>query len=370
MVAKVCSPKIIPLNHERYDPVTSTHEQNAGFVYVLEVRDINLPVCKIGRTVRNPDIRCQEINQGATGDFLWRVASQIAVSDCVALERIVHSKLEPLRQKNREFFNIPPDAAYTAIRSILESLEDIDELERFEPKNHAPEKIEVTRRKRSSRARSFRARDSQYAQLLATFTDIVGCKGRPFGQLNKPWFGMSDGVEGVQWNLGVNTESEKIRLGVNLEGISYGYWPISRFLQKELNGPQLFDVIENIEDPRRIQLSLFRDAWQVTARPHIVERNIGPEDLNLAEVTPEQWRAMLEEGLGCLNEERSYLGRARQKVTLANEPRNGPRERVMDVSPHLTIWTLLGPRETAEDRITPTLELLAPLHEWVSRQCK
>jgi hypothetical protein len=29
---------------------------------------------------------------------------------------------------------------------------------------------------------------------------------------------MSDGNEGARWNLSVNTETEEIRLGVNLEG--------------------------------------------------------------------------------------------------------------------------------------------------------
>ena len=76
-----------------------------GYVYVLEVADIDLPVCKIGRTQRDPETRCAEINQqSTTGDFLWKVAHSVYVSDCTELETHIHRKLAPLRQKGREFF--------------------------------------------------------------------------------------------------------------------------------------------------------------------------------------------------------------------------------------------------------------------------
>jgi len=38
--------------------------QIPGFVNILEVRDIDFPVCKIGYTTRHPEVRCKEINQG------------------------------------------------------------------------------------------------------------------------------------------------------------------------------------------------------------------------------------------------------------------------------------------------------------------
>ncbi len=72
-----------------------------GFVYILEVSDIILPVCKIGMTTRNPQERCNEINNSSTGDFIWSVAYSIYVSDCQKLESLVHSKLKPLRQKTK-----------------------------------------------------------------------------------------------------------------------------------------------------------------------------------------------------------------------------------------------------------------------------
>ena len=66
-------------------------EKLIGYVYILEVRDIVLPVCKIGMTTRSPYQRCAEINNSSTGDFIWSVAHYVAVDDCKALESLVHS---------------------------------------------------------------------------------------------------------------------------------------------------------------------------------------------------------------------------------------------------------------------------------------
>jgi hypothetical protein len=61
-------------------------------------------------------------------------------------------------------------------------------------------------------------------ELFQLFTSRFGA-GRPFGPRNKPVFGMSDGNEGVQWNLVIWTDIQKIQqvhqLGVNLEGMKY-----------------------------------------------------------------------------------------------------------------------------------------------------
>ena len=105
-----------------------SQDKTNGYVYILGVKDIDLPVCKIGMTRRSPLDRCREINKSSTGDFIWEVANQIAVNDCRALESLVHKKLEPLRQKNREFFNINTDVAYTAMRSILDSQSEVIEV--------------------------------------------------------------------------------------------------------------------------------------------------------------------------------------------------------------------------------------------------
>ena len=100
-------------------------EKIRGYVYILEVKDIVLPVCKIGMTTRSPYERCAEINNSSTGDFIWTVAHQVAVDDCKKLESLVHRKLAPLRQKRREFFNTNAEDGYKALISIVESQTEI-----------------------------------------------------------------------------------------------------------------------------------------------------------------------------------------------------------------------------------------------------
>ena len=99
--------------------------ENFGYVYILEVSDIDLPVCKIGQTSKSPYTRCDEINRSSTGDFLWQVAYQFPVNDCQRFERIVHEKLGPLRQKNREFFNVTAAVAFDAVQSVLDKQPEI-----------------------------------------------------------------------------------------------------------------------------------------------------------------------------------------------------------------------------------------------------
>ena len=98
-------------------PMNEIDEKTKGYVYILETKEIDLPVCKIGRTTRSPHKRCEEINKSSTGDFIWKVAHYIVVDNCKKLESLVHSKLLPLRQKGREFFNINADDAYIALTS-------------------------------------------------------------------------------------------------------------------------------------------------------------------------------------------------------------------------------------------------------------
>ena len=109
--------------------MSEADDKAKGYVYILEVKDIVLPVCKIGRTTRSPYQRCAEINNSSTGDFIWSVAHYIAVDNCKAYESLVHSKLAPLRQKGREFFNINVEDANNALISILESQQTLKQIQ-------------------------------------------------------------------------------------------------------------------------------------------------------------------------------------------------------------------------------------------------
>ena len=153
-----------------------------GYVYILEVKDIDLPVCKIGMTSRNPYDRCAEINNSSTGDFIWELAHMVAVDDCKKLESLVHKKLEPLRKKRREFFNINADTAYNALQSIMEYQSEIVKIT-IEQTKSAIHVNPKTNKKKPKNKVTFRKVDSEYAELLQSFTSLFQIKGRPFGQL-------------------------------------------------------------------------------------------------------------------------------------------------------------------------------------------
>jgi hypothetical protein len=340
-----------------------TANDNNGYVYVLEVKDIDLPVCKIGMTTRTPYERCDEINNSSTGDFIWSVAHYIAVDNCKKLESIFHSKLSPLRQKGREFFNINADDANNALISIFENQAEIKKVNVEEikpPKTKAPSNNKMRKRKHT-----FKRIDSEYAELLQLFASLLNVKGRPFGQLNKPIFGMSDGNEGVQWNLSVSTDTDMIRLGVNLEGIKYRNWPISKFILSEIDNPRIAEITAKVDYPDKIFIRFSRDAWQVTSRPSIVEKYLGGKEFTLAEMNASQWSNTLKEALDCLNEETNYCSRDKQTITLENKPRNEKQVRVMEVSPHLTIWSPLSLRGSIQEKLKRKIAELKPIYDWV-----
>jgi hypothetical protein len=331
---------------------------NSGYVYVLEVKDIDLPVCKIGMTTRTPYKRCDEINNSSTGDFIWSVVHYIAVDNCKKLESLVHSELAPLRQKGREFFNINADDAHTALISIFENQKEIKKINIEEI---APPKTKlIPNNKIIKRKHSFRRIDSDYAELLQLFTSSLNVKGRPFGQLNKSAFGMSDGNEGVQWNLSVNTETSDIRLGVNLEGSAKtGRWLIAPFI---LNNPSIEKIKSRVASPKDVTLRFSRDAWQGASRLNIKDKFIGGREYLLSEINQEIWSSILEEALTCLDENKNYRGRKRkQPITLESDG----RELIKDISPHLTIWTYLSVEGDIEENIKNKIAELQPVYDWV-----
>lgn len=338
-------------------------DYNNGYVYILEVKDIDLPVCKIGMTTRTPYQRCDEINNSSTGDFIWSVAHYIAVDDCKKLESLVHTKLAPLRQKGREFFNINADDANTALLSIFEKQTEIKKvnIEEITP----PKTQVITKNEARKRKNTFKRIDSEHAELLQLFASLLNVKGRPFGQLNKPSFGMSDGNEGVQWNLSVSTDTEIIRLGVNLEGMKYSDWPISKFILSEKDNPKIAEITSKVKNPGNIFIRFSRDAWQVTSRPAIIERHLGGKEFSLAEMDAHQWSNTLNEALGCLNEKSNYRSRAKQTVTLENKPRNGEQLRVMEVSPHLTVWSPLSLSGNIQENLENKIAELKPVYDWI-----
>lgn len=337
-----------------------------GYVYILEVKDIILPVCKIGRTARTPEVRCEEINNSSTGDFLWEVAHFVYTDDCKGLEALVHRKLGPLRQKRREFFNLGADDAFLALQSIIDSQSSIKILDI--PHTEPDEiKVNVQKKSRNTAAASGRHLDPRYAEYLHIFTSELNIKGRPFGQLNKPKFGMSDGNMGTQWNFALAAGSAEAHLGVNLEGLKYDDWPIAKLLLSEQDNPSIENLKSQVDDPDGIFIRVMRDAWQVTSRPDIEEQYIGGGIASLAETDNRKWLQMVREALDCLDSMNSYRGRAKQLVTLVRQPMKGNRRRVMPVSPHLTVFCEVGLGEGFEEEFRRKFREMKPIFNWVKR---
>lgn len=336
----------------------SLETATSGYVYILEVEDIQLPVCKIGMTTRTPSKRCSEINKSSAGDFIWAVAHFVSVDDCRKLESLVHSKLSPLKQRRREFFQLSSDEAYKALISILESQ---DEIKKIDAESiNIDSDLDSTRSSKKKKA-DYRKIDSDYAALLQDFAYLLQVKGRSFGQLNKPRFGISDGNQGVQWNLAVTPENGEVKLGVNLEGSEMtGKWLISPFI---LSKPNIEELKSRVENKENIFVSFSRDAWQGAARLDIVEKHLGGREYSLAELDSSIWDMVLEEALTCLDENRSYLKRkTKQTVTLISDGRQVEK----DISPHLTIRTCVSMEGDIEQNIRRKITQMKPIYDWVA----
>lgn len=338
--------------------MSQIEEGAGGYVYILEVKDIHLPVCKIGMTARDPYERCDEINRSSTGDFIWAVAHYIAVDNCRKLESLVHSKLSPLRQRKREFFNINADDAATALNSIIDTQADI---RKIDTKDISTMREQSTPTKKPTKGkRTFNRVDYEYAELFQLFLSLLDVKGRPFGQLNKPYFGISDGNKGVQWNLAVFKATGDIRLGVNLEGSEEtGKWLIAPFV---LSQPNIEEIQARVIDPQSIIIRFSRDAWQGASRLSIKEKYLGGREFSLSEMDQQLWLSILTEASTCLDESRNYRGRKRrQPVTMEADGRTV----VKDISPHITIWSPLSLDGNLTENMTAKLAELRPVHEWI-----
>ena len=173
---------------------------------------------------------------------------------------------------------------------------------------------------------------TNYDFAVNAFNSIRGINGKDFGKGK----GVSDGNEGVQWNISVNDEDGEAKLGVNLEGMKYKNWPISIFLKGELDNPRLPSLAKVIPGANKIHIKLERDAWQVLSRPPIKEKNIAGSGTLLSELTEKVWSDMLKEAYDCLNSDKNHKGRAKRSVTLMPSG----EEKEMEVSPHLGFNTI------------------------------
>lgn len=106
-------------DRERLSKCKGASSENEGFVYVMVSPALKEDFLKIGKTVRSPQKRAQEISTGTGVPLRFYVVFQVMVSDCHQVEKLVHTELASHRStSSREFFELPLDKAIEAIRAI------------------------------------------------------------------------------------------------------------------------------------------------------------------------------------------------------------------------------------------------------------
>jgi hypothetical protein len=211
------------------------------------------------------------------------------------------------------------------------------------------------------------------AQLLieafSALTRTISADENMFGSQSLQTSGICDGTRGVQWNAWIEWDAARqmAYAGVNLEGLIYKGWPIARLIERELARPTLPAVTRDVDDPRRVEVIWYRDAWQVAARPPIREKLIGNSPLPLHALTNLEWAEMLGEAYNCLDPSRGHRGRAQQKLTTTSG-----KKRVYAVSPHLQLRQAFWPREASRlagwrASLDDTMSNLRPLHRLVTQ---
>jgi hypothetical protein len=211
------------------------------------------------------------------------------------------------------------------------------------------------------------------AQLLveafSTLTRTIPADEIMFGSPSLQASGICDGTQGVQWNAWIEWDGARqmAYAGVNLEGLIYRGWPVARLIERELARPTLPGAKHDVDDPRRVEVIWYRDAWQVAARPPIREKLIAGSPLPLHALTDESWAEMLTEAWDCLDASRAHRGRAQQKLTTTSG-----KKRVYSVSPHFQLRQAFWPREATRlagwrASLDETMSNLRPLHRAVTQ---
>ncbi len=199
--------------------------------------------------------------------------------------------------------------------------------------------------------------------VIDLFRDLFDCDGRRFGSPSLGQLGISDGLDGVQWNAGYFRSKQTASLGVNLEGIRYDNWPVARLIEREMSQPLLLtEYRENVAMPEMVTVSWRRDAWQRGYRIPIADPEIPPTPITLSELDVDGWTGALNDAKACLDPKRGYRGRGRIKVILLPSGQMDQRE----VTPHLHFGMRLA--TTTLQAMQHAKSNLKALHDWATRQ--
>ncbi len=201
--------------------------------------------------------------------------------------------------------------------------------------------------------------------VIGLFRDLFDCDGQRFGSPSLGVLGISDGLDGVQWNAGYSRSEQTASLGVNLEGKKYDDWPVARLIEREMSHPILLTQYRaRVARPEMVTVSWQRDAWQVSSRVRIKESRLSPTPIELDRLDGDGWTRALRRARDCLDPKREYRGRRRTKVTLRRSGQMVERE----VSPHLHFKMCIV--ETAPDAMRRAKSNLEGLHEWAAHQAR
>jgi len=201
--------------------------------------------------------------------------------------------------------------------------------------------------------------------VIGLFRDLFECDGQRFGSPSLGVLGVSDGIEGVQWNAWYSRRDETAWLGVNLEGKQYDAWPIARLIERELSHPRLLTEYRvRVARPEMVTVSWTRDAWQVSSRVRIRESRIAPTPIALDQLDIYGWMRALECARECLDPKRKYRGRRRTNVTLLRSGQTVERW----ISPHLQFKTRFD--ENAPHSLKQAKNDLEILHEFATHHAR
>jgi hypothetical protein len=178
--------------------------------------------------------------------------------------------------------------------------------------------------------------------------------------------GTHDNANGVQWHVSVERSDLTQWFAVNLEGLAYRDWPIARFINREMESPELPSLAGQVDEPDTIFVHLTRDAWSgPRGRVAVEQWSLLPRRaLNL--LTPTVWQRAVVAARSCLAGPEGGRG-----IASLTRSKNQLREE-FEVSPHLNVGVVLQARGTQLSRLRELEKVqarLRPVYEFFVRRC-
>jgi hypothetical protein len=102
---------------------------NKGYVYVLTNPSFKEDWVKIGKSIREPEVRGKELYNTAV-PLPYEIYATLKTAKYSEAEKNIHRSIDRISKlriaPNREFFNIPPEKVYEILCDIAELLDDAE----------------------------------------------------------------------------------------------------------------------------------------------------------------------------------------------------------------------------------------------------